>query len=368
MSTTSFYSDFFNPINLLLDPLNPRLSAEEEGSTQEELISIIIGRFKIEELAESIISAGYLIFDPLIGFAENGDVCILEGNRRVATLKLLLDPSRAPEKHRNRWTSLSKQLPERTRESISSVEVRVYPDRNSPEIESYIGFRHVTGVLQWPALEKASFISRLIDEGWDYKKIAERLGSYPKTIEKHYVGFRLTEQAKTLDLPGADKLAGAFGVLMRSLQSPGILSFLGINFPGDPTRSETPVPDSNINNLRDFISWTFGTDDKKRMIADSRQLTRWGKILSSPEAVSYLRRTQTATFERAWFKSGGESESLLESLLKAADSLEESIPLVPLNKENESVKRAVERCTQYVMQMLRDYQDLKKNYGITGDV
>lgn len=368
MSATAHRIVDLSPLDLQLDPYNPRLSADEEGSSQEELIAIIIERFKIDELAESIISAGYLPFDPLIGCIENGKVIILEGNRRIATLKLLLNPDLAPEKHRKRWKSLSNELPKATRTSIQSVSVQVYPDRHSPELEAYIGFRHVTGVLQWPALEKASFISRLIEEGWSYREIAERLGSYPKTVEKHYVGFRIVEQAKELQVPGADHLAGAFGVLMRALQSPGIQSFLGITYPGDPGLSRAPIPNEQLSNFRDFLEWTFGTEEKNRLLRDSRQLTQWGKILSSEEAVAYLRRSGSPSFERAWFKSGGEGDSLLNSLLQAADNLEESIPLIPFHKDDKAVRSTVERCALFILNILRDFPELKKRHGIMGDV
>src|ERR1051325_9176599 len=80
-----------NPLQLKLDPQNPRLSSAEEGSDQPKLIEIMIERFKIEEIAESIIAAGYLPFDPLIGLKENYSVTILEGNRRIAAIQLLLE-------------------------------------------------------------------------------------------------------------------------------------------------------------------------------------------------------------------------------------------------------------------------------------
>jgi len=357
-----------NPVDLRLDPYNPRLSAEEEGSSQEILRQIIIEKFKIEELAESIVSAGYLSFDPIIGATEGNTIIILEGNRRVATLQLLIDPSLAPAKYRERWQALSKQLPSQTQESIKAIAVQVYPDGKSPEIESYIGFRHVTGVLQWPALEKASFIARLIGEKWSYRKIADRLGSYPKTVEKHFVGFRIAEQAKDMGLPGADRLAGSFGVLMRALQAPGIISFLGISFPGDPRQSSSPVPQDRVENFKDFIAWTFGTDEKNRIITDSRQLTKWGKILASSEAVAYLRRSPSPSFDKAWFRSGGEEESLLDSLLQAVDSLGECIPLIPLHREEQAIQNAVERSTHFMLQILRYFPDIKTRFEITGNV
>jgi hypothetical protein len=353
-----------SPLDLQLDPYNPRLSAEEEGGSPAALLQIILERFKLEELAQSFIASGYLPFDPLIGRRSGDTVTILEGNRRIAALKLLLDPTLAPEKYRRKWEALSAAVPEDKKDGFREVEVSVFPSGEDVDVESYIGFRHVTGVLQWPALEKASYISRLVHLGWDYKTIAERLGSYPKTVEKHYVGYRIVEQARSLEVPGWDRLAGSFGVLMRALQVPGVLNFLGVTFPGDPHLSAAPIPDEKQDNFKSFIEWTFGTSEKPRLIQDSRQLTRWGKILASTEAVSYLRRATQPSFDRAWFRSGGESESLVESLLQAADYLEQSIPLIPLHKEEQPIVATVERCTAFILQILRDFPDLRDKYGV----
>jgi hypothetical protein len=77
-----------SPIELRLDPDNPRLPASDQGASQPRLREIMIERFKITELAESIVTAGYNAFDPLVGTQakEGADITILEGNRRVATL------------------------------------------------------------------------------------------------------------------------------------------------------------------------------------------------------------------------------------------------------------------------------------------
>jgi hypothetical protein len=358
--TTQQATEQHSPLSILLDPHNPRLSHAEEGQPQPNLLQTMLTRFKLEELAESIVATGYVPFDPLIAFRDGSDIYVLEGNRRIAALKLLLDPTLAPERHRARWLQLQAELTAERRATFATVELTIFPDRNDVDLEAYIGFRHVTGVLQWPALEKANFIAHLVDRGWDYRTIAERLGSYPKTVERHYVGRCLVEQARSLTLPGAEQMAGAFGVLMRSLQSPGIVAFLGLSFPGDPAKSKPPIPDEKTSELALFVKWTFGTEDMARVLPDSRRLTDWGKILSSPEAVSYLKRTSSPSFDRAWFRSGGESESLTDSLLQAADALEASIPLVPLHKGDAAIARAVDRCADFVALILRDFPDTKK--------
>lgn len=348
-----------SPTQLALDPHNPRLHADEEGGSQHDLIKVMIERFKLDELAESVISSGYLTFDPIVAYRENDETVVLEGNRRIATLQLLLEPERAPTRYRAKWEEFSGRISPEVMSTIKEVEVRIVPSRSDMEVRSYIGFRHVTGILQWPALEKASFIAELINAGWTYEKIADRLGSYPKHVERHYVGYRIVQQAIEGEVPGSENLERSFGVLMRALQSPHIRRFIGVDFPGDPQASKEPVPKENLEEFANFVAWTFGANDRERVLKDSRQLTKWGEILSSAEALSYLRRTKSPTFERAWFRSGGERGSLVDSLLAAADHLEESIPLVPIHRNEDDVKAAVERCVRFVDQILRDYPEFR---------
>ena len=86
-----------NPLELYFDPGNPRLRRDEQSASQERLLNVMISRFKVEELADSIVTSGFIEFDPMIACLEDQRTIVLEGNRRLAALKLLLDPTLAPE-------------------------------------------------------------------------------------------------------------------------------------------------------------------------------------------------------------------------------------------------------------------------------
>jgi len=347
------------PLELQLDPENPRLEPEERGGTQPDLRRILIRRFKVEELAASIVASGYTDIDPLIGYRDGDAVVIREGNRRIAALQLLLDPRVAPERERDRWQALSDELGEHGRARISTVGVRVYPSADDATVEAYIGFRHVSGVLEWPAQEKARFIVDMVDRhGWSYQDIARRTGSYPRHVERHYVAVRLIDQAKELQIEGAEHIR--IGVLLRALQAGGISEFLGIEYPGDPDASRQPVPPEKEEDVAFFIPATFGPDEREPVLPESRALTKWGRILQSAEAVAYLKGARRPSFERAWVKSGGQQESLAQILNAAADNLEDALPLVPDFREEDEIKQAVERCARRVAHLLRDFPEIRE--------
>ena len=144
-----------------LDPENPRLTEEESRQDQEGLLETLLRRFKLDDLARSILASGFLEYDPMVGYWDGETVTVLEGNRRVAAAKLLLDPGLAPRNRQAKWRELARGLKPRHRRQLEDLPLEIYSDRDAFNVLAYIGFRHVSGVIQWPALEKAAFIARL---------------------------------------------------------------------------------------------------------------------------------------------------------------------------------------------------------------
>jgi len=337
--------------DLRLDPLNPRLRKEEEGSDESSIIKIMLDRFKVEEVAESIAVAGWLEQDPLIAVEEDGVMLVVEGNRRLTAAKLLLDPTLAPLAKRTRWKQLSESLKPGVRMSIEALEVRVYPDRDDPEVSAYIGFRHVTGVLPWPALEKASYIAQLASKGASYQELAEKLGSYPSHMTRHHVAYQLVEQAQEWDVDGYEQMSNAFGVLLRSLQTEGVRSFLDLDPASEPTGNLSPVPAHKKDAFKSFVRWTFGTSTQPRVLPESRELTRWSKILQSPAAIRYLQNADEPRFDKAWSRSGGESESIADALWKASYLLADVVPLLSEHVQDQAVLDAAAEAQRFMKQV-----------------
>lgn len=341
---------------LELDPENPRLSRRYRGKAQPELIEAMISQFDVLSLAEAIASAGFLEFDPIAGYpVEGGTVRIREGNRRVAAAKLLLDPSLAPVRYQRAFEELSARVTAETRLALKSLPVQVWTDPTSVELTAYIGYRHVTGVRPWPPVEKARYIADLIEsESLTYKQVADRIGSKPRHVERHYLAYHMVEQGISEDVPGADKMEDSFGVLLRALQAKGIPEFLGIEYTGVTGDATSPVPTDHHDDFTDFVRWTFGTDDSPKVLGDSRLITRWATILGSAPAVAYLRRTPEPDFNRAWERSGGESATVTEMLLVAADNLREAVPIVADHASEPEVLAAATECSRFFNRLAKE--------------
>lgn len=349
---------------LLLDHDNPRFSASERGQSQEVALRILVERFKLDELADSILSSGFLTFDPLVGYRSSpvpdSTVVIREGNRRIATLKLLLDPEQAPERYRKLWCEFAQRAKPELRKQIESVSVLVFDDKEHTELSAYVGFRHVTGVLKWPAFEKAAYIAELVDhQNWSFREVAQRLGSYPKHVERYYVAHQVVRQAHDAGVDGARQMEGRFGVLLRALNSPGVNKLLGLKYPGKP--QQAPVK-ADPESYAHFVKWTFGTETAEPVVRDSRQLSKWGQILESPEARRYLKNADEPKFDRAWLKCGGQADSIEESLYIAADRLEEVVALVSEHRDAREIENAVAQCARFLSQIVLHFPEVGEKY------
>ena len=287
----------------------------------------------------------------IIAVEEDGVILVVEGNRRLTAVKLLLDPTLAPLAKQARWKQLAGSLKPAIRDEIKSLDVRVYPGRDDPEVSAYIGFRHVTGVLPWPALEKASYIARLASRGASYLELAEKLGSYPAHMTRHHVAYQLVEQAHEWEIDGYEQMSNAFGVLLRSLQTEGVRTFLELSPASEPSENLSPVPAHKKDAYRDFVKWTFGTDSQTRVLPESRELTKWSKILQSPAAVRYLQNAEDPRFEKAWSRSGGESESIAGALWKASYLLADVVPLLSEHVKDPGIRDAAAEAHRYMKQI-----------------
>ncbi|MFO0898974.1 MAG: ParB N-terminal domain-containing protein [Pirellulales bacterium] len=356
-----------DPLTLLLDSNNPRFPPDNRRLSQSAILELMLNKFAIDEIAQSICAAGFLPIDPFIGHrTPKGSIEILEGNRRLATIKLLLDPKLVPDPFEQEWSKYRSLLTEQSRDLMQSIEVLVCESREDANVLAYIGFRHVNGVLSWEPEERAAFVARLVEDPkirWSYDQIAHKLGSRPSHIERLYVTHRLIEQTLDNEVPGADRMRKQFGVLTRALQSTGVASFLGVEYPRNPQRSKNPatVPREQ---LAEFVRWTFGTDDEKPVLTDSRDLTKWGKILQSEDSLRYLRSVPSPKLERAFAKSAGLKEGLIQGLYSAGEHLEEAVSQVPQFSQDPEVQSAFEGCAYYFFQIIVNFPQLCEKHGV----
>src|SRR4051794_1303207 len=75
---------------LILDAQNPRLPEELQGGAQGPVLRYLADNGAIGELVRSMADNGYFEHEPLIVTPADSKYIVLEGNRRLAALKILL--------------------------------------------------------------------------------------------------------------------------------------------------------------------------------------------------------------------------------------------------------------------------------------
>jgi hypothetical protein len=62
--------DDVDPLDIDLDPENPRFTPEQRGKSQRQVIEILLEQHNLDEIAESICAGGFVPLDPFIVSAK----------------------------------------------------------------------------------------------------------------------------------------------------------------------------------------------------------------------------------------------------------------------------------------------------------
>ena len=310
---------------LHLDSKNPRLGRHfHENDPSQEQILAAMKDWTLDELAVSFVESGFWSQESLVVVEERGALVVVEGNRRLAALRMLHSAARGQAASR-KWAEIARMATKATVEQLAAVPC--IHAGNRQEVQAYIGFRHVTGIKEWDPPEKAAFIAHLIeDECLSYVQVMRRIGSKTLTVRQHYIAYRLLVQMEN-DVSGIsiERAEERFSVMYLSLRSPGTQRFLGIDILAEPKAARRPVPRSRLQSLEQFALWLFGDETREPLVKDSRQIDTFGKILGSKPAVAYLERTKQPNFNVAARLASGEESEVLDHVDRAADEVEEAL-------------------------------------------
>lgn len=311
---------------LLLDSLNPRLSERDTSGGQEEIIRTLWREMAVDEIAWSIAKNGYFAHEPLIAEKrQDGKFLVLEGNRRLAAVMLLLDDGLKRRIGAKGLPTISANL----RKEIS--ELPVVESRRS-EIWPYVGFKHVNGPQPWESYSKAHYIAMVHNR---FKiplgQIAEQIGDQHTTVKRLYRGLMVLEQAEKSGVFRRDDRAKkrfAFSHLYTGLDYPGFQKFIGLS--KDKSFKPNPVPKSNIKKLGELCVWLYGSKSKSRepiIRTQNPDLRNLDEVLQSKDGVAALR--VGIPLKTSLDISRGDERLLREALVAAKQSLQEAIGKLP---------------------------------------
>ena len=276
---------------LFLDPENPRLPEDAQGKKEIELLSVLYRDFSLDELADSMAQNGYFDEEPLVAIPqklpealEKVDVSskefkdfieddttlftVVEGNRRLATVKLLLDNDLREMLRIKHWPTITESV----RKDISLLPVIIYPKRN--DVVPYLGVRHIVGIQKWDSYAKARYIANMIEGGLSIDQIEAQIGDKTGALIKNYVGYKLLDQASDEFDFDLRRAKNDFSLLILAIGQGNIKRFLGLPTKLKDADPKMPVAADDIENMKSLFIWMFGTEKIKPVIRESRDITR----------------------------------------------------------------------------------------------
>lgn len=305
---------------LAFDADNPRLAEFDTGDDESELIKVLWEAMDVEELVLSIAASGYFPHEPVIVDPVSGRNVVIEGNRRLAAVKLLLRPALGRD--------LYADIPRLEKERMNQLEEIPAVLSTREEAWRYLGFKHVNGPAKWGSYAKAKYVADVHREyGVPLDEIAHQIGDTHNTVRRLYRGLMVIEQAERVGaFDRGDRWRGhfSFSHLYTGLQSPhGIGEFIGLRSADD--ESEDPVPPDRVDRLRELLVWMYGSRKEERppvIQSQNPHLRQLGAVVGSMEALAALRRG--AELSTAYEISRPSPNVFEEALMAAKQHLEKA--------------------------------------------
>jgi hypothetical protein len=150
---------------LYLDPNNPRFSEDarpyvgdehiDQEGLQGELMSKMETEYAVDRLKDSMESNGYLPIDRIVvrKFKEDKYV-VLEGNRRITAAKRLLAAHKRGDK----------ELDSKVFDTLKKIPSLIYHGQDSEAAWVFQGVRHISGIKDWSAYNKAKLLVDQMEE------------------------------------------------------------------------------------------------------------------------------------------------------------------------------------------------------------
>lgn len=286
---------------LAFDPRNPRFTPDKSPGSDTDLavITHMAKSADVGELVDSISASGYIDIEPLIVIGEGEALIVLEGNRRLAALRIINNQDYA------RTAKII--VPDISPEHLASTQrVSVFRVARREDARDLIGFKHINGPQPWDALAKARFAAQWLDAEHERRAegaedaltladITQRMG------DKHDTIFRIVTASYALDQAESEGIFAvgdratktfSFSHLYTALTYSEIRDFVGM---GPATRTaepiRNPVPASHFENFQRLLIWLYGSSSQgidPVIRTQAKDLGRLKRVIGHPKALPML--------------------------------------------------------------------------------
>lgn len=289
--------------NLSLDPNNFRIVDNSDyrvvesdnvfdPKVQRRTESIILGHNQenVRDLIASITANGWLDLDPILVERKRGKNLVLEGNRRVATLRYL----------QRRYKDASIDLGKLDPTIFSRVPITFHEFADESQQLVMMGLHHISGKRRWPAVNRAIAIRRLQEHFYgDADAVCNALGMSKREFNLSSRTLALVEAYKKSDY-GDQFRSSQFNLFREIIQNVPIREWLHWN--------QQTCKAEKTNNLERLFRWMSREVEQEPDDAEEASdlqpdiepvLTTVGhirelaKIIDDPDAVKRLDETRS---------------------------------------------------------------------------
>lgn len=293
---------------LYLDPNNPRFVdsnwtlvpdariADEE--IQERTMRRMNEAFAVDKLRMNMEVNGYLPIDRVIvrEFSENQYV-VLEGNRRICAAKMIGD-------HAVDGSWISAEV----KESLGLIPVLVYTGADHNAAWIFQGLRHIAGVEDWSAFNKAKLlVEQMEDEGMGLTEVGRRFGLTAHGAGQWVRGYYAFKQARESSDYVSEVTEQAYPYFQElfSRSTTSVREWLGWN--------ESEKTFAEAINFNEFVGWLYPRDLREEGNGKGDFDRRWLARRDDLRDVAVLIREAPDLF--AQFRSEGKLEHAKSQLI-----------------------------------------------------
>lgn len=305
-----------------LDRRNPRLVSGDGAEDDAAIIAHLYRGEALDELLQSIAANGYLDIEPLIVLRDDERLIVLEGNRRLAAVRLFCEPGLVHAiSERNGLRIGVPEISDRRRATLDRVSV--YRVARREDARAFIGFKHINGAAKWGSYAKARFAAEWYRAGGvSLDDIANRIGDKHDTVKRMVNAIYVLDQAKNtgkFDIDDRMSRRLNFSHFYTALSRGSYMEFLGLGPSwSDFALVDNPIPENRLEHLRKVLQWLYGSrseDIRPVVVSQNPHVKQLGEVLASQEGLTVLETT--GSLSDAYASVGTADQRFRDALLRA---------------------------------------------------
>jgi hypothetical protein len=367
-----------------VDKKNPRLVPYLENPdevSEFDLISILYENFDTEAIAMSLVENGYFDEEPIIvvpnkipstfSFSvypnpddladaikrlidnDEIDFIVVEGNRRTSAIKLVTDLNLRKK------LGIDKFYPKTENQNIisdiSNIPCIIYEKRE--DVSSYLGVRHIAGLLKWEAFAQAAYTASVIQQELEkglsisdsIKQVQKVVGDRSDKLRKQYITFKLFLEARDNLEFDVRPVINKFSLLTVAYNSPSIREYLGVEAYSKVDLDSDLITSEKSDNFKNVLTWIYGNVDTNQqpVLTDSRKITNTlSHVVTKQDAIDYLLKYKD--LDGAYERTNGEREYLSKKMTDASRAMQESLKFAFKYKKDEELLSQVSELEELI--------------------